>query len=410
MGVVLGVVVFPILGFFLWRWRRRRRRKNERDFNFIEPSIHKGFDIAEVLDIQPGGLGQRGKPPTQSPTSDVSLDLFPVTIPQLMDPQSKTSPPTFPRSPTTSSLSRIQRPRDSSSGGVVHSPEAADQSLSTYIRDSLQIDLEDTLSSGIHRRSTIPRPSGPRPPSYRFSNDDPRLSAVMPISPTLMDSNPAGRGEYPEPEMQQINEGRGSTIYSFLDMNPPSGPPSTIDNVGQSRNPDQPVPHVNLESPPRSVATRSDSARSHRDSDRRRESGTSKPLTLSVVIEPPTLKYPPATEPHPYSPYSRINRLTPQFLRPRTGERISPTESIPFTTSEVSEIRFSHPGDSGEPSASRPGSGSDPQPSPLRATAATSHIYRKLFGTPQGEVPQDGKRPIHRKALSSSTFGISSKI
>jgi len=408
VGIVLGVVVFPILGFALWRWRRRWRRwRNERDFTFIEPSIHKGLDIAEVLDIQPGGLDQRWKSPTQSPTSEVSLDLFPVTIPHIVDPQSKSSPPTFPRSPTTSSLSPTQRLRDSGGGGVVHSPEAADQSLSAYI--NLEIDSEPTPSPGIHRRSTIPKPSGPRLPSYRFSTDDPRIPAFMPPAQTIPDPTPTGGEEPPEPEMQQINERGRSTVYSFLDMNPSSGPSSTIDGVGQSRNPEQSVPQVVLDSPPHSLLTRSNSAQSHLDSDRRRESRTSKPLSLSVVIQqPPTLEYPQSTEPHPYSPYSRGNRLTPQFLRPRTGERASPTESIPFTTSEVSEIRFSHPGESGEPSASRPGSGLDPEPSPLRTTATTSQIYRKLFGTSQGEIPQDGlpgkKRPLHRKALSSSTF------
>jgi hypothetical protein len=402
VGLVLGVVAFPLLGFFLWR-RRRRRRKNGRDITFIEPSIHKGFNIAEVFDVQPDSLGQRGK----SPTSEISLELYPVTLPQVANPQSKTSPPTFPRSPTASLPSTTQRRRENGSGGVIHPPEAVDQDLGVQIGNPLQDGLENTPSPALNRRSTVPRPSGPRPPSYRFSTDDPRTSFPLPLVQTSADPAPTEGRESPEPETQQVDERGRRTIYSFLDMSSFSAPPSTIDGIGQSRNPDRPASPANLDSPRHSPVTAADSVQSHPGSDKRRESRSSNPLTLSVVIQqPPALIYPPSTEPHPYSPYSTGRRLTPQFLRPRTGEGASPTESIPFSTSEISEIRFRHPGEGGETASSRPGSGSGPQPS-LRTAAPTSPIYRKLFGTTQGEEPPDGvlekKRPFHRKALSAST-------
>jgi hypothetical protein len=353
-----------------------------------------------VLDIRPDDLDQRENPPTQSPDSEVSLELFPVTIPQITNPQPKPSPPTFPRSPT-SSPSPVRHLCDSSGGDVVRSPEAA--YLSVQVRNPLQANPENTPSPGLNRRSTVPKPSGPRPPSYRYSIDDSRTSAFMPLAQTSTDPTPTEGKEQPEPDIQQENGGERTTIYSFLDMSSFSEPPSTIDGVGLSRDLSQPASHANVDSPHHSPVARTDSTR---DPDRRRESRMSKPLSLSIVIQqPPTSKYPPSTEPHPYSTYSAGYRLTPHSYRPRTGERASPTESIPFTTSEISEIHFSHPG---ELSASRPGTGSDPQPPPLGASPATSPIYRKLFGALQGELPLDGlltkKRPSHRKALSASIF------
>lgn len=403
IGIVLGVVAFPLLGFFLWR----RRQRNGRDINFIEPSIHKGFNIAEVFDVQPGGLCQRQKSLTQSPVSEISLELYPVALPQVANPQLKASPPTFPRSPTASLPSTIQRWRDNGSGGVIHPPEAVDQDSSVQIGNPLQDDPESTPSPALNRRSAVPKPSGPRPPSYRFSADDPRTPFSLPLVQSSVDPAPTEK-ESPELETQRVNERGRTTIYSFLDMSSFSAPPSTIDGTGQSCNPNRSASPANLDSPRHSPVAVADSTQSHCGSDKRRESRTSNPLTLSVVIQqPPALIYPPLMESHPYSPYSTGHRLTPQFLRPRTGEGASPTESIPFSTSEISEIRFRHPGEGGETGSSRPGSGSGPQPS-MRTTAPTSPIYRKLFGTTQGEEPPDGvlekKRPFHRKALSSSTF------
>ena len=395
VGVFMGVVVFPVLALAFWRCRWRRGK--EGDFTFIEPSIHKGFDITEVLDIQPGGLGQWRSPPAESPVSEVSLDLVPVTIPQVTHSWSNPSPPAFPRSPTTSPPpSPTQHPRQASGRGVIHSPGAVDQYLSLRVRSPFQASPENTPSAGLNRRSSVPKPSGPRPQSQRVSTDDPRASAFMPPMQTTPDPNPIKTNEPPEPETQQVNEGERTTIYSFLDMNSSSATPSSID--GQSRNSIQPIPHIHLESPRDSVITRTNSTSSRRDLDRRRESGSSKPLSLSVVIQqPPTLKSPPPVEPHPYS-------------RQHTRERISMAESIPVTMSEISEIRFSNPAETCEPSGSRHGGSQQPpvQPSPMNATPTTSSIYQKLFGIQQGGVPPDvlsaKKRPLHRKALSTSTF------
>ena len=408
VGIVLGVIVFPILGFVLWcrrRRRRQRRKGDKKEITLIEPSIHKHFDITEVLDIKSDGAGQREKSSTQSPDSGISLDLFPVTIPQITNPQPERTPPTFPRSPTRSSPSPIRHLYRSSGGDVVRLPAVADQCLSVKIRNPLQINSEGTPSPGLNRRSTVPKPSGPRPPSYHHSIDDPRTSAFIPLARTSTNPTPIERKERPESEIQQVNEGERTTIYSFLDMNNSySGPPSTIDGVGQSHNPNQSASHANPDSPRYSLVTGTNSTQSHRDPDRNQESRMSKPLSLSIVIQqPPTSKSPPPTELHPYSHYSAGYRLTPHSYRPRTGERASPTESIPFTTSEISEIRFSHPG---EPSVSRPGSESNPQPPPPKTNTATFPIYRKLFGTLQGDVPPDKllakKRLLHRKALSAS--------
>ena len=406
VGIFLGVLAFLVLAFVLWR--RRRPRGEEGDFNFIEPSIHKGFDITEVLDIQPGGLGQWRKPPAQSHSSvsEVSLDLIPVAVPQVTHSRSKPSPPTFPRSPTTSSsASPTQHLRDASGRGVIHSPETVDQYLSLQIRSPPQVDSENTPTPILNRRSSVPRPSGPRPQSYRSSTDDPRTSVFMPPIRIVTDPDPTkGKEpseppEPPEPGMQQVNEGGRMATYSFLDMNSSSGAPSTIDGAGQPRNSIPPVPHITIDSPHHSFITRTNSTPSRRDFDRRRESGSSKPLSLSAVIQqPPTLKCLPLDESHPYS-------------RPRTGEGASPTESVPVTMSEVSEIRFSHPAEIHETSVSQQSASCSQLPtqsSPMEATPATSSIYQKLFGTQQGEIPPDGlltkKRPLHRKALSASTF------
>ena len=396
VGIFMGVVVFPFLALAFWRCRRRRGK--ERDFTFIEPSIHKGYDITETLDIQPGGMGPWRSPPAESPVSEVSLDLVPVTIPQITHSWSNPSPPTSPRSPTTSPPpSPTQNSRHASGRGVIHSPEAVDQYLSVRVRSPFQAGSEDAPPLGLNRRSSVPKPSGPRPRSHHVSTHDPRPSVFMPPVQIASDPSPIKAKEPPEPETQQVNEGGRTTIYSFLDMNSSSATPSSID--GQSRNSTQPIPHINLESPRDSVITRTNSTSSRRELDRRRESGSSKPLSLSVVIQqPPTLKYPPPVEPHPYS-------------RQQARERVSMAESIPVTMSEISEIRFSDPVESREPSGSlQGGSHSRPpaQPSPVNATPTTSSIYQKLFGVQQGEVPPDvlsaKKRPLHRKALSASTF------
>lgn len=406
VGIFLGVIVFPVLALALWRHRRRRGEEGD---TFIEPSIHKGFDVTEDLDIQPRSLG----PPTASPVSEVSLDLVPVTIPQVAHSWSGHSPPTFPRSPTTSSSpSPTRHLRDSSGRGVIHSPDAVDQYLSVQIRSPTQPSPEYSPLPGLVRRSSVPKPSGPRPQSYRANTDDPRASVFMPPVRIATEPNPKGKGpqepqepqEPPELEMEQVNEGGRMTTYSFLDMNSSSATPSTID--GQWRNSIQPIPHINFDSPRHSLITRTNSTSSRRDIDRRRESGSSKPLSLSVVIQqPPTLKPPPSAEPHPYS-------------RHRAVERASFAESIPVSMSEVSEIRFSNPGEiSSEPSPPLP-SGSNArtltQLPPMNPTPTTSSIYQKLFGVQQGEATPDGllakKRPIHRKALSASTFSTLARM
>ncbi|KAF9650651.1 hypothetical protein BDM02DRAFT_3127622 [Thelephora ganbajun] len=366
VGIFLGVIAFPVLGFMLWR---RRRRSGDGDFTFIEPSIHKGYDITEVLGIQPGGLGQQQKTPVQSPISEVSLDLFPVTIPQIIHSRSKPSPPTFPRSPTTSSPSPTQHLHDTSARDIIHSPEAVDQYLSVHIRSPPKVNSENTPSPSVNRRSSVPKPSGPRPQSYRASNDDRRTSVLVPSVQIATDPDPTkGKAppEPPEPKMQQINEGGRVMTYSFLDMNSTSGAPSTMEGAGQSQphNSNQPPlpPNTNLDSPRHSLIAGTNSAPSRRDSDRRRESRTSKSLSLSAVIRQlPTLKLRPPTEPHPYSPYSAGHPQTSQSHRPQTGGA-SPTESIPVTTSEVSEIRFRNPGESSDPSGSLQRSGSSSGP------------------------------------------------
>ena len=409
VGIFLGVVAFPILGFILWR--RRRRKGSEGDFTFIEPSIHKGVDITDVLDIQPGGLGQRRRPPAQSPVSEVSLDFFPVSIPQSAYSQSEPSPPTFPRSPTISSPSPSQHLCDISGRGVVHSPEAVDQYLGIYIRSPPQADLENTPLPGLNRRSSVPKPAGPRPQFHRASTDDPRTSVLIPPVQTATDSsrtNDKDPAKPSEPKIQQMNERGKMTIYSFLDMGSTSELPSTMGSTGRSRNSIQPPPHTNLDSPRCSFITGTNSSQSHRDSNKRRESGNSNPLSLSAVIQrPPTSELPSATGLHPYSPYpTTLPRTRQSQGRPRTGGA-SPTESIPITTSEVSEIRFCNPGEGSEP-------GAPLQSPPLNATPTTSPIYQKLFGTLRGEVPPDGlltkKRPLHRKALSTPTFSTSYRV
>jgi hypothetical protein len=400
VGIFLGVVVFPLLGFILWRHRRRKR-----DFTFIEPSIHKGRDITEVLDIRSGPLAQRRKPSTQSSISEVSLDLFPVTIPRVTSSRSRTSPPTFPRSPTPSSPSPAKRSHEES-GHDTHTPEAIDQHPSAHPRSPRTVDLENNPSPSFNRRGSVPKPSGPRPQSHRTSTGDPRTSVPMSLIQIVTEPNPTKDNQppvLPEPEIQQVNEEGETTTYSFLDMTPASGPSSVKEGLRKSRTSTQPLSHTNLDSPP---ITRISSIPLHRDPDRRRESGNSKQLSLSAVIQQlPPLKLRQSTEFHPYSPHLSGRPQTMQSLRPSTGGA-SPTESIPAT--EVSEIRFCSPNESTGSNASLQGGGPDSRTPSLKVTTMTSPIYQKLFGTHQGDVPPDGllanKRPLRRKQLSTSTF------
>lgn len=195
--------------------------------------------------------------------------------------------------------------------------------------------------------------------------------------------------------------------YSFLDMNTTSGPPSVREGPVKSRSSVPPLPQTNSESLQHPPITRTSSTPSHRDPDKRRESSNSKQLSLSAVIRQlPNLKFRQSTELHPYSPHPSGHSRYSQSHRPQTGGA-SPTESVPMTTSEVSEIRFCNPGEISDSNGSRKSGQISPSPS-LKAATVTSPIYQKLFGTHQGEVPVDGllakKRPLRRKQFSASTF------
>lgn len=406
MGIFLGVAIFLVLGFILWR---RRRRGDGRDFTFIEPSIHKGYDITEAIN---GVIGQRRKPHAQSPASEVSLDLFPVTIPQTISPLSRPSPPTFPRSPTLSSPSQTKSSHDDSGRDAIGSPEPIDQYLGPHMQSPRTVESRNAPSPGFSRRSSVPRPSGPRPQSYRTSIGDPWTSVFTPPARIVNEPDPTKIEELPEnpePKMQKVNEQGELITYSFLDMNSTSRTSSIKEGPGKSRNSVPPLPHANPDSPPHPAIITPDPARSHRDSDRHRESRSSKRLSLSAVIRQlPALKIRQSTELHPYSPHPPH---TSRSHRPPTGGA-SPTESVPVT--EVSEIRFFDAGEAsgsgGSIQRSRPTSRS-PSPKP---TTVTSQIHQKLFGTHQEEVPPDGllakKRPLRRKQLSISTFNRSPRV
>lgn len=409
VGIFLGVIVFPLLCFLLCRHRRRQR-----DFRFIQPSVHKRRDITDVLDIHPDLLAPRRKPSTLSSISQVSLDLFPVTIPHLTSLRSRTSPPTFPRSPTISSPSPAKYSPNNASRDV-RSPEAIDRHLSVHAWSSKPIDWENAPSPSVNRRSSVPKPSGPRPQSHRTSTGDPRTSALISLAQIVAEPGLTTNTQPPEPpelKIQQVNEEEETTTYSFLDMTQTSVPPSIMEGLGKSQNPTRPVSHMTLDDSLRcSPIARVNSVRSHRDIDRRRESGISKQLSLSAVIRQlPPLKPHKSTEFHPYSPHPPENSQNSQMRqshRPSTGGA-SPTESVPATTSEVSEIRFCSPNESTGSNPSLRKDGQDSRTPSPKATAMTSPIYQKLFGTPQGEVPPDGllakKRPLRRKQLSVSTF------
>lgn len=404
VGIFLGAIVFPLLGFILWRHRRQR------NFIFIQPSVHKARDITEVLDIRPGPLGQRRKPSTRSSISELSLDLFPVTIPQVTSSRSRASPPTFPRSPTTSSPSPAKRSPDDG-GRDVHSPGAIDQNLGMHVRDPRMIDSENAPSPGFNRRSSVRKPSGPRPQSHRTSTGDPWTSTFIPLAQIMAEPGPAQNeqpSEPPEPKIQQVNAEGETATYSFLDMAPISGPPSIMEGPGKSQSSIRSLPPINVDSLHHPPVARISSVPSHRDPDRRRESGNSRQLSLSAVIRQlPPLKLRQSTEFHPYSPHPPGHPQRPRSYRPSTGGA-SPTESVPATASEVSEIRFCSPNESPGSNASPQRSGLDPHSPSLKATAIISPIYQKLFGTHQGEAPPDGllanKRPLRRKQPSPSTF------
>ena len=396
VGVLLGVAAFSGLCFILWRRRRRIE-----DFTFIEPSIHKGRDIVEVLDIRSPSLSQRRR---KSSVSEISLDLFPVSIPQSTRPRSRASPPTFPRSPTTSSLSPTK-----GSGGhdIVHLPlTRIDQVPSVHIRSPSPVNLVNSRPQSFSRRGSVPKPSGPRPQSYRTSSCDPRPSVVISASEILTDPDPV---DGKDPNTQQANDEEGMVTYSFLDMNSTSEPPSIREGPGNAQSSDtRPLSHTNSDSLRHPPFASTSSVRSHRDSDRPRESRKSKHLSLSAVIRQLTpLKLRQSTELHPYSSRPPGYPQTPHSHRPPTGGA-SPTDSVPVTTSEVSEIRFYGHGECSESNASQERNRPDSHPPSPKATAVASPIYQKLFGTQQGEVPADGllakKRPLRRKQLSTSSF------
>ena len=401
MGIFLGVIVFPILGFVFWR---RRRRRNDKKLTFIEPSTHKSYDITETLDIQPSAPGQRRKPPTQSPVSGLSLDLFPLSVPQPTRPWSRVSPPTFPRSPTPSSPSST---RDNDAHDVGRSPVAKDRYPTAHIQSPSTADPENNPSPSVNRRSSVPKPSGPRPLSYRTSTSEPR-PPVFASPPRIVIQPSSVKGKEPaEPSLHEVNEEGGMMIYSFLDMNTTSGPPSVREGPGKSRNSMPPLPQTNPEPLHHPPITRTSSDPSHRDSEKRRESSNSKQLSLSAVIRQlPNLRFRQSAELHPYSPHPPGHSRYSQSHRPQTGGA-SPTESVPMTMSEVSEIRFCSPGEISDSNVSQKSGRVSPPPS-LKTTTVTSPIYQKLFGTHQGEAPADGllakKRPLRRKQLSTSTF------
>jgi hypothetical protein len=395
VGIFFGVVVFPVLGFIFWR---RRRRGEDKDFTFIEPSIHKGYDITEGIEIRPASLGPQRKISTQSPINEVSLDLFPVSIPQSTHPQSRASLPTFPRSPTISLPSQT---KESSGRITVHTSGAIDPRMGVPLRSPPTVESENIHPSNLNRRGSVPKPSGPRPQSHRTSTGDPRRSATISPAHVLTEPGPIQGKEPSEHGVQQVNGEEDMTTYSFLDMNSTSVSPSIMEGLGKSQNATQSSMNLDRHLP---IAS-SSSVRSRRNSDMRRESRSSRQLSLSAVIRQlPLLKLRRSTELHPYSPrYPQ----TPQSHRPPTGGA-SPTESVPVTTSEVSEIRFYGHGEGSESNASQERGGQDSHPASLKAAAVTSPIYQKLFGTLQGEVPPDGllarKHPLRRKELSASTF------
>lgn len=346
----------------------------------------------------------------QSSISEVSLDLFPVTIPQVTSTRSRTSPPTFPRSPTTSLPSPAKQSPDDS-GRDVRSPEAKTQGPSVHVQSPSTIDSENAPFLNFNnRRGTIPKPSGPRPQSHRTVSGDPRTSVFTSLAQIVAEPGPIQDKQPPElsePKIEQVNEEAETTTYSFLDMTTASGPSSIMEGPRKSQNPIQPLSHTNLDSLPQlPPINRISSVPSHLDPDTRRESGTSRQLSLSAVIRPlPPLKLRQSPEFHPYHPPGYLQR--PRSHRPSTGGA-SPTESLPATMSEVSEIRFCSANESSGSNASLQRAGSDPHSPSLKLAAMTSPIYQKLFGTHQGEIPPDDllakKRPLRRKQLSTSTF------
>ncbi|KAF9792599.1 hypothetical protein BJ322DRAFT_60192 [Thelephora terrestris] len=271
------------------------------------------------------------------------------------------------------------------------------------------VDSGNAPSPGVNRRSSVPKPSGPRPQSHRTSTCDPRPSLL--ISPMQAVPEPSSLNcQAPtEPDLQPVNEEGGTMTYSFLDMNATSRPPSLMDGPGKPPNPTQPLPHTNHDSLRLLPIIRTSPTPSNRDSDRRPEIRNSKRVSLSAVIRQlPIPKLRLSAELHPHSPGRPQTSRSSRSLRPQTGGA-SPTESVPMTTSEVSEIRFCSPGEGSESNASQRSARDTPSPS-LKVTTMTSPIYQKLFGTQQGEVPPDGvlgkKRPLRRKQLSASAFDI----
>jgi hypothetical protein len=440
----LGVLVFLIAAFFLWRWRRRYGPILHRKRSFVAPN---GNDHSKVLDIVRGpGVddnddmyedkppGDKSRQPTSNGSGSLSFTLdLPIqsrpSLPPSQRDYSGNSAQELPRSPTVSLGRPGTHPRGSSRGVFLHSISTGDSVDNDEARQP-SIALDQATNVGV-LTSDIPRDEE----MVGHTGGRFELTPVVSVSrPGVAPSGPAQRGsDQSHPSYSFLDISASSRASSASVRHPAPGASSSSSSSGsvQQRSGEPLIPTQRI-----SLPFAMGYPRDQPDLSRRPSAGVEFPrISLNIRplpqiprsavepgIQPSMAPTPPrrATRPHsqnipplrvrtefdqPQNPPRSVSITTPpaisavgggaphivvhpsSFLRahPRTSSVISPTESVPVT---VSDIHFRHSSDDerGEPESRRTstGVGEHPPPHPpLPQRSYTSpFIMHKLFGTP----------------------------
>jgi hypothetical protein len=371
IGIVLGVVLIGALIFLLWR----RRKKGTR-LTFIEPSIHKGHEGAQVVDLRHSEVNYDKGSHAISPVEHISLEFAPNNDLVRFHEHQKPAPSNLPRSPTTSSPSIGNHYlRDASLGSLLHHTEPADPTsyLSVNIRSPFQVDFEHV---SISPRRTIAKPMGPR--------DQPKQEAKEPREQLR-----------PLPQINITYElDRRSNITSFLELDSSS---SGVSSIRQVISDSQQLQPYNSSSRPQSglsVSTSTQTGRRHSDQSR----SSTGPLSFAVVIQQANTRVEREAASHPYS--------DPHLDTSEQIEEISPTDSAPLTVSDIQFREMTAEDDIKRTS----GSQSQAHP-PLRSTPSTSRrpftsqtIVQKLFGTQHAQAFQERRTSGRPRSFATSTL------
>ncbi|KAI0000481.1 hypothetical protein BJV77DRAFT_974135 [Russula vinacea] len=409
VAAVLGLLVFLITAFFLWRRRRQFGRILHRRRLFVAPN---GNDHSKVLDIVRGPEvevddlddmyedkfpGDKSRQPTSNGSGSLSFTLdLPIqsrpSLPPSQRDYSGNSAQELPRSPTVSLGRPARRPPSSIAlGQATNEGEMVEQertfkltpvaSVSPLPRpgvaSSAVLLLLDISASSQASSTSVRHPAVAASPSSS-SFGSMRERSVEPFVPTQRISLPFAMGFHRDPPEPSRPPSMGIEFPRFSLISAPSRrfpgcggawDPSTVRLRTEFDQPQDIVRSVSTTTAPPISAVSGGSRAPH------------------IVV-------------HPSS-----------FLRahPRTSSIISPTESIPVT---VSDIHFRHSSDD-EPGGlesrrtSAAVSEHPPPHPPLPQRSYTSpFIMHKLFGTPAAPptAPIGGQFSLQSPGAGPSTL------